>query len=215
MAATDITSIVEIVNDLIPKFLAKQIHWTAISGFLCQLEDAGYNTGLLDMNYNRMRELIKAHRFVKTRRPEWLENPRDDVYAVTIAALPGLYRNMRGKNREEEFEKLVDSVLSGQLKVDNVRLISQKYKRSSNFTLADIARDEADVLAEKPVDLMKALESTIILCTYLLDETIKEYDIKKVRAFLGGNCNALSNKLKCVADEEFNTLWGQRQTEKI
>jgi len=213
--ASEIEHIVEIVNDLIPKFLAKQIHWTAISGFLCQLEDAGYNMNLLDMNYSRIRELIKAHRFVKTRRPEWLENPRDDVYAVTISALPGLYRNMRGKNREEEFEKLVDSVLSGQLKVDNVRLIAQKYKRSSTFTLADIARDEADALAEKPVDLMKALESTLILSNYLLDEAIKEYGMKKIRAFLGGNCNALSNKLKCVADEEFNILWGQRQTEEI
>lgn len=204
---------IEDLEKKIEDYKEKKTDWMPLAKELDELDEHGFDLNTLNIAQQRSQELVKAYRLVKTRRPEWIDNPTN-VPASSIAYLVGIYKRMKQRDKEADFEELLDNVLSGKTRYSQIVEISKKYRRSGNITMADLSRDAADEEAEKPITNINALESSLKTALFLTDEVMNN-DINKARAHLGGMCRALSDKLQCIADSEFYRLWKQRKRETI
>ena len=202
----------------------QSISWIEFAPALSRADDKGIDLTKLVVPMARIRQILTAYRLLQAQRPNYLSSDLTDKklpVPSTLCYVLTIYRWSANKaNKEELLNDLLDGILEGRYKETQIRLIAKKVKAEKGkgkskkspedrehggLTITSLEKSRGDPTS------VAAFESALKTFDYILDTVLERNSYVQLRPIVGKQCRDLSNRLNCIADEEFHKLWKQRR----
>lgn len=194
----------------------KEASWLTPGEALLAADEDGINVFRLPLNeigaaMTTVRRFLSAYRFLKYNKPEFLENPNENASAEAVGYLPCLKQRMLDAGRtEEDFEEMVSKVLNGEIAGTRMMAFSKKLAAEKRLHDQDMVDGEEVNIDDKTYS-MSALEKSIDVLDYVVEQALRTNSRKDINTTLGKRIYNLTVKLNGIIDEEYYQMYKERE----
>jgi hypothetical protein len=145
--------------------------------------------------------MLTAYKFLFHNRPGVLEEKPDNLVCETVAYMPFIRRKMKeARLPDEEFDKLLNKVLTDGLSSKEIRQISRRLKAERQIQGQDVFRNEELKLDDKSHSLV-SVEKAVDLLDYVLEQALRTNTRGEIGSAIGKKIYNLTVKMNGVIDE--------------